>query len=600
MAAADIPAERPRQTWRDPAHPALSILLVTLATWVVYANALTAPFSTWDDPLYVTANERTLDVAGQGLSRVWSADDAYAGRYIEYFPLRDSVYWGLHQLFGSDPLAFHTANVVAHTVAALLAWVLARRLGLAPLAALGAGLLFAVHPIHIESITWVSGLKDPMYFSLVAGAVLAWDAARRGRVGAYALSLVLLVLALLCKSLALVTPALFVLWELREPGGWSRDRLLRLAAALTPPALVVVLFTLQFLAIGRANHVVQSWHGGSVPVHVFVSAWAFVLYVAKSFAPMSFRLYYCFMAPYGWSDPRPLIAILTLVGYAAALLWSWRRQRLAFFLLGWFVVCLFPVMNVVPFPAIFADRYAYAPSFASCCAMALACARLRHAPAVLAAAVLALGGATMARNQVWHHEWVMWREVVGDAACSQNPIPIFKLGDACMLERRWADALRAYEKGIGHPLSASADRATRAGAHLSAARAARELRQFDVAATHARAAVTLDPTYDEAWSELWQAEWWSGHPERALASAEEAVRWNRDFLFNRWGRDLLRVELHADAEAARDLADVVARDLRYCASLAGWRDAHTPETAARRVVDAADAGRGCPARGGTR
>jgi hypothetical protein len=434
---------------------------------------------------------------------------------------------------------------------------------------------------------------------MVASLFLWMTHRHGGRPGALARSLAFLVLALLSKSMALVTPVLMLAWEaaVRRAAGapFTRRDAVTLVAALAGPILVVLIFTAQFAAIGRASGVIRTWHGGDPASHAFLMGWAFVLYLAKSVAPTSFRLMYCFELPSGAADPRVWAAALVGPAYLAALVWAWRRDRRAFFLLAWFAICLLPVMNIVPFPAIFADRYAYAASFGSCCALALLCERLRPSlgRALLGGMVAVMGLVVAVRNGAWLQESILWREVVEDRACRGIALPLIKLGDAFMREGRWAEALFWYDRGTAHP-GFGGPAVEVSTVHLNASRAAARLRLHDAARRHAQAALRVDPRNDEAWAELWKAEWWAGDLRGALATAERAMAWHPATPLHRWGRALLRLELDADARAAAEVAALVAREPALCASLASWRQAHPPGTAARAAVDAAGAGVSCP------
>ena len=177
----------------------------------------------WDDDLRVYQNPSLLSLAG--LRRIWF--DVAANK--QYYPLVFTSFWLEHQIWGFDPTGFHVVNVLLHGLAALLLWRLLAFLALP--GAWIAGALFALHPVHVESVAWISERKNVLsgvFYLASARAYLGYalgpDRATRGagRTWQYATSLVLFQCALFSKTVACTLPGalLLVLW-------WQRGRLER-------------------------------------------------------------------------------------------------------------------------------------------------------------------------------------------------------------------------------------------------------------------------------------------------------------------------------------------------------------------------------------
>jgi Flp pilus assembly protein TadD len=171
----------------------------------------------WDDDAHVTRPElRTLE----GLRQIWTSP----GATQQYYPLLHSAFWIEHRLWGDATLGYHLTNVLLHAAAAILLVLILHRLAIpgAPLA----GVVFAVHPVCVESVAWISEQKNTLslvFYLSAALAYLAFDATR-GRPAArrcYALASLLFALALLTKTVTATLPAalLVVFW-------WQRGRLL--------------------------------------------------------------------------------------------------------------------------------------------------------------------------------------------------------------------------------------------------------------------------------------------------------------------------------------------------------------------------------------
>ena len=211
----------------------LALLLVTLAAYYpAWHGGLL-----WDDDAHITRVDlRSL----HGLSRIWFD----IGATQRYYPVTHSAFWVLHRLFGDATLGYHLLNISLHATAAFLFAVILRRLAV-PGAVLAA-FIFALHPVHVESVAWITELKNTLSGVLYLSAALAYlrfDMDRRRQW--YALALGLFALALLSKTVTATLPAalLVVFW-------WQRGQL-RLREDVLP--------LLPFFAFGIIGGAVTSW-----------------------------------------------------------------------------------------------------------------------------------------------------------------------------------------------------------------------------------------------------------------------------------------------------------------------------------------------------
>src|SRR5262249_25351079 len=138
------------------------IAAIILATCLIYLPALHGDFL-WDDELLITKNPLLQSWAG--LREIWAF-----GRTADYFPLTNTVFWIEWHLFGKAATDYHVINIVLQIANALLLWATLTRLRL-PGGWL-AGLIFAVHPVHVESVAWISELKNVLCMFLALISVL--------------------------------------------------------------------------------------------------------------------------------------------------------------------------------------------------------------------------------------------------------------------------------------------------------------------------------------------------------------------------------------------------------------------------------------------
>jgi protein O-mannosyl-transferase len=325
--------------------------LLLAAVLSAYLPALRGGFL-WDDDAHVTRPElRSL----RGLGRIWLEP----GATQQYYPVLHSVFWLEHRLWGDSVVAYHVANAVLHAAAAGLLILALRRLAFpAPWLA---GLLFALHPVCVESVAWISEQKNTLSAVLYLGAGLAYLRFDRARSrGAYLLASGLFLLALLTKTVTATLPAalLVVLWWRRGRLGWKRD------VVPLVPWLAAAVIGGAFTAWAEARLIGAEGEGFAftAPQRLLLCGRVIAFYFAKLLWPA--RL--IFIYPRWTLDPRQAGSWIGDAGVAAALallLLAARRWRgpLAGFL--FFVGTLFPVLgflNVYPFIFSFvADHFQY-------------------------------------------------------------------------------------------------------------------------------------------------------------------------------------------------------------------------------------------------
>ena len=201
--------------WMDPRALGLGAALL-LATVLAYWPALRGGLI-WDDAAHVTRGElRSLS----GLGRIWFE----LGATQQYYPLLHSAFWIEHRLWGGAVLGYHLANVLLHAAAAVLVVLIVRRLSIR--GAWLAGFIFALHPVCVNAVAWISEQKSTLSAVFYLGAALAYlhfDQSRRKT--QYALASGLFVMALLAKTVTATLPAalLVVFWWRRGRLDWKRD-----------------------------------------------------------------------------------------------------------------------------------------------------------------------------------------------------------------------------------------------------------------------------------------------------------------------------------------------------------------------------------------
>jgi Flp pilus assembly protein TadD len=391
---------------------AVAPIALAAAAVAAHAPALLGGF-VFDDHLLV---EGSALVRGP-FSALWVTTTT-----TDYWPLTWSTFWVEWRLFGDAAWGYHATNLALHVATALLLWRVLRALEI-PGAWLGA-LLFAVHPVTVESVAWISERKNVLSSVLFLLSLAAWirlDA--RGRSRDLVASVLLFAAALLAKASVVMLPVVALGATLRRRGRVDRRALLR-SAPLFAVALAGGLVTLWFQ---RTNAMAASLlPPRGLAERVGGAAWALLSYLQKAFVPVGVGFVY---PPWPVGPAEPLFwAPLALLAGAAAVLWrsrsGWGRAPLLG--LGYHAAVLLPVLGLVDI-AYFAigpvsNHLHYLALMGPCALGGAGIARLaadprRAVPLRAAAAALALGlaGTTFARAMEFRDDATLWAAATRDA-----------------------------------------------------------------------------------------------------------------------------------------------------------------------------------------
>lgn len=419
-------------------QPYILLPLLGLVTFVLYCGSLSFEF-VWDDWPQIV-NSPIIRSWGN-LPRAFGSDLWYhvARHQVYYRPL--FVAWSMlnYTLFGLRPWGWHLGAVVLHVGAVLSVFWLARKLDLEYWTAALAALLFALHPIHIEPVTWVSAASDTMVTMFAALAFAAFvngrDLKSKSRIAWRVASLALLFCALLTKEMAVMFSILVATYAWLHPAqARSPSSAQKLLGAMTEAAPYAVV-TLIYVMLRR--HALLHATGQFDPVHGTFDVMRTLplvlsMYLRQLLLPIGITgLYY---TPYVASAVFSQI-VVPVIALAAALygLWYWNRQEAnstVAFAGWWLLVALAPALYLRNFGNgdFVRDRYMYLPSIGFAILMALGLRRLPsfkrwNAPAVQRCAVLLLCGAyvcaSLAQQVYWGNDLLVL--VRGQSLYPGNP-----------------------------------------------------------------------------------------------------------------------------------------------------------------------------------
>ena len=482
---------------------AISATLVAI-TFAVFAQTLGHDFVNYDDNTYVYDNPQVF--RGLTLSGVKWAFTHFDND--NWHPLTSISHMIDCSLFGLKPRGHHLVNVLLHAIAVVLLFLVLNRMtsapssprrvfdrtgGIWPSAFVAA--LFAIHPLHVESVAWIAERKDVLsavFFMLTLGAYAHY--ARQPSIGRYIVMSIMFALGLMSKPMFVTVPIILLLLDYWPLNRFGKTMTVKLVAEKIP-----------LLALSAALSVatVFAQRQGEARLQVLPFMWritnalaAFVVYIWQMIWPAKLALVY----------PHPGRLPLWEITGAAALLFVITtfvfvfRKRKPYLVTGWFwyLVMLLPVIGLIQVGGqAHADRYTYLPQLGLYLVATWGIVDLtvswRHQREILCAAAAVIIAAFAWRAWIqasfWHNSETIWKRTL--AVTTKNDLAHFFYGEFLLDEHRADEAIPELETVLSrHPNDADAN------FHFGSALV--EKGKINSAIARYRKALALDPSFSKA------------------------------------------------------------------------------------------------------
>ena len=495
---------------------ALAFLVLGLLAVVPYLPAMLWGGFVWDDGIIPEADP-VRDVSG--LWRIWFSPSAIENE-AHYWPLVYTTFWLEHKLWGFDPTGYHIVNVLLHLANTLLLWHLLRRLAVPGAWVVAA--VFAVHPLHVDSVAWVIERKDVLSGLFYLAAVLTYmRLVEQSNPRRYAGSLALYAAGLLSKSIVVTLPVALLIWHWWKQGRVTSTDLLR----LVPFGVVGLVITVGDLSFSRSVEPMSL--GYSLAERTLIAAHALWFYVGKLLWPTNLAVVYPL-----WdirvADPLAWGYLLAAVALAVAL-WYFRSQ-LGRGPLAWalfFAITLSPVLGFVDYGymqfAFVADRFQYLAGIGVMAvvigAATYGVGRLpslwqKGALGVAAVALVALGMMTWRQASIYRDNETFYRHII--ALNPQARDIHHSLGSVLYKQERYEEALAATRVALEQRPNFAKTRAN-LGLILT------ELEHLEEAETHLRRAIALNPQVENGHLNLGKTLIKQGRYEEGIAATRVAL-----------------------------------------------------------------------------
>lgn len=512
--------------WLPPAS-ALACLLIVLVI-AAYLPALSAGFI-WDDDKYVTANPMLTDP--DGLREIWLT----AHTQSQYFPLVYTTLRLEHTFWGLAPLGYHLVNILLHGLNAVLVWIVLKRLQLP--GAWFAAAIFALHPVNVESVAWVTELKNVESLLFYLLALLAWLKFLEPRASSpqlpawrapwlyYSLAVAAALLALFAKTTACTLPAalILVLWLRRQSFSWPR------AAQILP-----------FLFLGVIMGVVSIWWEGNLgtynddagpaltmPQRLILAGRALWFYLGKLLWPANLTFSY----PHWDLSPDSPLQYLPLLGWLAVAVAFWLARdkigRGTPAALIFYAATLAPLLGFITDYtfryAYVADHYQYVAALGPFALFAAAWEKFAPKSSLPPSAttwfkaglLLTLGWLTWQQCGAYRNPETLWRDTI-----AKNPgswMAHYNLGMEFQDQGRLDEAIEQFQATLAlNPKHLKAE--NNLGLDLAASG------RYVEAISHYRAALNLNPAFVGTYDNLAVALASEGEYDQAVSQLQQAVK----------------------------------------------------------------------------
>jgi protein O-mannosyl-transferase len=416
------------------AWPLAAVLITVVCLWPALKNG----FVNWDDEYYVLSNALLRGPQWIGIFTRPVVSN--------YHPLTVLSLAANYAISGTEPWSYLLFSLLLHLANTVLVFWFAYLLSdKKRWVALFTALLFGIHPMHVESVAWISERKDVLYTLFFLLSLIAyWKYLQTNRSTGYWVCFLLFICSLLSKPAAIVLPLVLLLLDYWKERPFTRRVVLeKIPFFVVSGLFAVITLKLQSVIAMTSLNLYPFW------VRLFFASYAIIVYLAWFFVPYPLSAFHPFPLPdhLGWTIYLSPIFLLALI----FLIWHLRKNRLVVFGLLFFLINILLVLQLVPIGfTIVSERYTYVPyiglAFLVTMIVTKNVSAKRFIPAAAGAVVVfsAFGFVSFKRTQVWKDSDSLWTDVINrypNASLPRGDRAQFNYGRAIMMEPTQAGPL---------------------------------------------------------------------------------------------------------------------------------------------------------------
>jgi tetratricopeptide (TPR) repeat protein len=448
-----------------------AFVIIALAGVILglYVNSLDNRFVQWDDPGLILTNRQIRSLEWPNIKEIFSVRKAST-----YQPIRVLSYALDYHFWKLNPLGYHITNMVFYFLTCVLTYFATHELlkllrGGANLlsnqrVAFFTALIFAVHPVHVEAVTWLSARKEVLLGAFLFGSFFFYlrataASSRSAKIALYGVAFLCFLLAALSKPVAVVLPAVILVFELsRARLNW--ELLKKRVLWFVPVLLVSMIVIYILLRVMVEADGIYPYRGGGLLGNSLTAFYVFLLNIKLLAFTINFSPVYMFPLSDSVLRFRGLISLPVNIALLSFAVMMFKRNRLLCFVIIWFYATLLPFSNIIPISTLVADRYLFIPSFAFCLVLALGFEKLWSvrlkdrskdffpflAATVLIFLLMGYSYMTICQNRVWKDSFSLWSDALAKDA--QNTVAMNSLGVIYLENEMNQEALEILKRAI--------------------------------------------------------------------------------------------------------------------------------------------------------
>lgn len=502
-----------------------SWLLAIIVTFISMSPTLKNGWVNWDDEAYVLENKLLADVSPSGLQAIVLTPNIVGN----YHPLTILSLAIDYQIDGKNPFIYHLHSLLLHVLNVFLVYQFVCLLFKKRLMALVVSLLFGIHPMHIESVAWISARKDVLFTFYLLAALISYVkySEKRGEKaswGFYALSLLLFTISMLAKSLAMTFPVLLLLIDfLQFQKNWKKLILEKAPFFIITSFFIFITFHTQETEGAILNGAVLPWFD-----RIGIACYSIIHYLWKAVIPSQLSPFHPY--PFQLTNDIPWFIRCSVLIIPLLFIGLWKRRksdRILVFGFLFFLVSISPVLQLIPFGrAMYAERYTYVSYIGLFILFAQLSLNIfkqlkyreKWQSAIITASffssIAVYTGVTFNQIQVWKNGETLWSDAID--AYPDDYFAYANRGSYYLNKKQTALALSDLNKSIMlYPSFAKAwhDRAI---IHSNQ-------KNYDLAFSDFSRAVALDTTYAQAYLNRALAATSQNNLDKAIEDLDKAI-----------------------------------------------------------------------------
>jgi protein O-mannosyl-transferase len=439
----------------------LAVFIILISVFVVYANTLQNEFTNWDDGPLIVENSKIRSLDFENIKKIF---DYSAGG--TYQPVRVFSYAIDYHFWGLNPVGYHIHNILLHAMAAFFLYlsllnIIPQVRGMEFLdnksiqyTALFTALFFAVHPVNVEAVTWLSGRKYVLlsFFSFLSFFLFVKNSiAERYSMWLSGGSLLTAILAVFSSPFGIVLPVLFFLYDYCRDESINPFVVLKKRLIHYLPYIAFVLLAVPklwtVLVIGSSR---EHFLGNSV-----YTLWTMLIvlfnYIKNLILPFWLSTRYIDYIALDIRNYKIIFSILGFICLCGFIVWEMKKKRKNFlFCAGWFLIAWLPASNIIPISTKMADRYIYIASVGFFLWVVFILfnhvnVNKRNIVNICVVSLLIVcAGLSIQRNMVWKSSFTLWEDSLKKEP--DNVLALINLGGAYFYKGMYKDAIRYYHR----------------------------------------------------------------------------------------------------------------------------------------------------------